>query len=137
VGGLRIKQIKSSANTGKPIIKLFKYGENGGESGVSVNYPTMDKFMTENKLIYPKIYREGINSATGQTVCGYIPVPNVYARKRTFFSTPNKEINYFDTNPVWYPYTEEIQVDEDGNPLGKTIYRYEMPQEDEYDQVYA
>lgn len=126
VGGLRVKNIKSYDGVNAPLIKTYIYGTSTGDgAGIPHNIPTLEDYVIEHQS-----YHDVVVCSTPYAQHCWALSP-IQSRIRDFLSSPNKEINFIDGNPVWYTYVEEKQTDLNGTSLGKTVYKYSLPYTDD------
>ncbi len=134
-GGLRIKTLKTSDGVNPPVTKTYTYGIDGNSQtgiGLPYNIPRMEDYMVEH---YMYIDYSRTIQPDGSTKFELRSNP-LLARERNFLSAPNNSISYTDGCPVWYTYVEEQDVNNAGLPLGKTVYRFNLPLTNQY-QYYS
>ena len=111
-GGLRIKQIKTTDDFGKEILRTFVYGSNG--YGTLIRYPDIIDTGYES---FVWDLRGNVNY--GGNSYGYY-------RKRVFSSGFSPEMAYYMNEPIFYSIITEYMGDVNNNE-GKTVYEYTYP----------
>ncbi|KJF44163.1 RHS repeat protein [Draconibacterium sediminis] len=115
-GGLRIAQKKITDNSGKTIIKTYKYGTNECGYGIINNEPGIGMIGYENTVV-------GLLNWDGW--CRVYPAQELELyRERYYFSDILPQYSIYFDRPVIYPEVTEYDG-EIGNNNGKIIYSYE------------
>jgi YD repeat-containing protein len=121
-GGLRIRKITSSDNTGKTVVKEYKYPGyyynsslfNGNYSSLATQYNSYEKW---EQLPPPP------HDPTGTSNCPPVPVMKTYSESRAL------PIGAVNNNSLSYDEVEEYQSDGNNNYSGKTVYKYKIAQD--------
>jgi hypothetical protein len=129
IGGLRIKQIRSSAGeSGQTVVKTYVYGEN--ESGFGK--PQVDPYQLDNFLQTGKDIKmcnncNGVDPARGGCGAGQeVPIRASIGRARMINSDFVDGSGLFETSPIFYTHVTEYVGDWVSN-IGKTLYVFDEP----------
>ena len=118
VGGLRIKQIKTTISSDSTCIRTFTYGENDCGYGITPVYDSDEYYYNEKSAFY---YDPQCGIVSGSSLIGNY----MEARQRIYNSEPFFPITYEGGASVMYDYVTEYN----GTPLnnsGKTVYTYNI-----------
>ena len=115
-GGLRIAQKKITDNSGKTILKTYKYGTNECGYGIINNEPGIGMIGYENTVVDLLNWQGWCRVYAAQELELY--------RERYYFSDILPQYSLYFDQPVIYPEVTEYEG-EIGNSNGKIIYKYE------------
>lgn len=115
--GLRIKQVKTTDDSGKVQLRTFQYNV----AGNLMNTPEIRYWGLES------LYLDVGGSINEPDASSY----NGHYRQRIFSSEIPQDISYYGEQPIFYSMITEYRGDQIQN-TGKTVYHYRNPYNDSY-----